>query len=803
MTEPKKSAPGGPGIPARWTSSAKIGVGTSLSATSRVWFTLSHGILDEVYYPRVDQACTRDLGLIVTDGHDFFSEEKRDAEHGVAFLADGVPAYRLVNTCQQGRYRIEKEVLSDPRRDVVLQHVRFVPLQGSLEDYHVYVLLAPHVGNRGSGNTAWVGDYKETPMLFAERAGTALALACSTPWPRGSAGYVGVSDGWQDLTRHKQMTWTYARAGDGNVALTGEVDLASSEGEFVLALGFGQGPAEAGLRSRASLQDGFSTLLSQYTEAWQSWQERLCNLDVKDAEGSRRKLYPLSATVLRVHEAKRFPGGLIASLSIPWGFAKGDDDLGGYHLVWPRDLAETAGGLLAAGAHQDAHRVLHYLEVTQEADGHWPQNMWLDGRAYWSGIQMDETAFPILLVDLARREKALEPEDLDRLWPMVRRGAGFLVRNGPVTPQDRWEEDPGYSPFTLAVEIAALLVAAELADQNDEPDVAGYLRETADIWNASVERWTYVSGGELAREIGLDGYYVRIAPPEVGEAASPTDGFVPIKNRPPAEMCQPATQIVSPDALALVRFGLRAPDDPRILNTVKVIDHLLKVETPFGSTWHRYDDDGYGEHDDGSPFDGTGIGRAWPLLTGERAHYELAAGHRTEALELLHALEAFANEGGLLSEQVWDSEDIPEKQLHCGRPSGSAMPLVWAHAEYIKLRRSLRDGSVFDMPAQTVKRYLKRQTGSGLVIWRFNHKCQTMPSGKTLRIEVLAPAVVHWSSNNWQTSNDAKTRDTGLGMHVADLPTDDLPAGTRLTFTLYWPAEDRWGGTDFEIRIES
>ncbi|MEJ2734691.1 MAG: glycoside hydrolase family 15 protein, partial [Anaerolineae bacterium] len=708
---------------------------------------------------------------------------------------DGVPAYRLVNTCQQGRYRIEKEVLSDPRRDVVLQHVRFVPLQGSLEDYYVYVLLAPHVGNRGSDNTAWVGDYKGTPMLFAERAGTALALACSTPWLRGSAGYVGVSDGWQDLTRHKQMTWTYARAGDGNVALTGEVDLASSEGEFVLALGFGQGPAEAGLRSRASLQDGFSTSLSQYAEAWQSWQERLCDLDVKDAEGSKRKLYPLSATVLRVHEAKRFPGGLIASLSIPWGFAKGDDDLGGYHLVWPRDLAETAGGLLAAGAHQDAHRVLHYLEVTQEADGHWPQNMWLDGRAYWSGIQMDETAFPILLVDLARREKALEPEDLDRLWPMVRRGAGFLVRNGPVTPQDRWEEDPGYSPFTLAVEIAALLVAAELADQNDEPDVAGYLRETADVWNASVERWTYVSGGELAREIGLDGYYVRIAPPEVGEAASPTDGFVPIKNRPPAEMCQPATQIVSPDALALVRFGLRAPDDPRILNTVKVIDHLLKVETPFGPTWHRYDDDGYGEHDDGSPFDGTGVGRAWPLLTGERAHYELAAGHRTEALQLL--------QGELLPEQVWDSEDLPEKQLHRGRPSGSAMPLVWAHAEYIKLRRSLRDGSVFDMPAQTVQRYLKRQTGSGLVIWRFNHKCQTMPSGKTLRVEVLAPAVVHWSSNDWQTSDDAKTRDTGLGMHVADLPTDDLPAGTRLTFTLYWPAEDRWGGTDFEIRIES
>jgi glucoamylase len=803
MAESTTNAPGRPGIPARWTSSAKTGVGTSLSASSRVWFTLSHGILDEIYYPRVDQACTRDLGLIVTDGQDFFSEEKRHAEHQISELAKGVPAYRLANTCQQGRYRIEKEVLSDPHRDVVLQQIRFIPLQGSLGDYHLCALLAPHLGNRGAGNTAWVGDYKGTPMLFAEREGTSLALACSVPWLKRSTGYVGVSDGWQDLAKHKQMTWAYTRAEDGNVALTGEVDLAGLDGTFVLALGFGQGAAEAGQRARASLLDGFPAVRSRYVEAWQGWLKRLSSLDVEDTEAPQRELYPLSATVLRVHEAKRFPGGLIASLSIPWGLAKGDDDLGGYHLVWPRDLAETAGGLLAAGAHQDAHRVLHYLEVTQEADGHWPQNMWLDGRAYWRGIQMDETAFPILLVDLAWRKQTLGPEDLERFWPMVRRAAGFLVRNGPVTPQDRWEEDPGYSPFTLAVEIAALLVAADQADQHNEPDVAGYLRETADAWNASVERWTYVAGSELARETGVDGYYVRIAPPEVGEAASPADGFVPIKNRPPGEICQPATHIVSPDALALVRFGLRAADDPRILNTVQVIDHLLKVETPLGPAWHRYDDDGYGEHADGNPFDGTGIGRAWPLLTGERAHYELAAGRPTEALRLLHTLEAFANEGGLLPEQIWDSEDIPEKELHCGRPSGSAMPLVWAHAEYIKLRRSLRDGAVFDMPSQTAERYLKQQVGSNLVTWRFNQKCQRMPTGKVLRIEVLAPAVVHWSSDGSQTSNDAKTKDTGLGMHVADLPTDDLPPGTRLTFTLYWPAEDHWEGTNFEVMIES
>ncbi len=230
---------------------------------------------------------------------------------------------------------------------------------------------------------------------------------------------------------------------------------------------------------------------------------------------------------------------------------------------------------------------------------------------------------------------------------MVRKAAGFLVRNGPVTQEDRWEEDPGYNPFTLATEIAALLVAADLADAQKDAAVATYLRETADAWNASIERWIYVTGTDLAQENGVEGYYVRISPPDTAEAASPKLGFVPIKNRPPGESEEPAAQIISPDALALVRFGLRRPDDPRILNTVKVIDALLKVDTPAGPAWHRYNEDGYGEHDDGSPFDGTGCGRAWPLLVGERAHYELAAGHRDEAVALLHALEAMANEGGL------------------------------------------------------------------------------------------------------------------------------------------------------------
>jgi glucoamylase len=807
MEDNPTSAPGWPGIPPRWASSKKSGVGTSLSPSSRVWFTLGHGIFNEIYYPRLDQACTRDMGLLVTDGKDFFSEEKRHTQHAITTLAQGIPAYHLTNTCEAGRYRLEKDILTDPQRDVVLQRTRFVPLQGSLADYHLYVLLAPHLGNQGADNTAWVGDYKGMPMLFAERDNFALALAGSAPWLKRSAGFVGSSDGWQDLNQHKQMTWTYPRAENGNVALIGEVDLHASSGEFVLALGFGTNTFEAGQRALASLLDGFDTAKESYIAEWQAWQHSMLPLDTASLHAAepapdQHDLYRISTAVLRIHESEHFPGGLIASLSIPWGFTKGDNDLGGYHLAWPRDLVETAGGLLAAGAHRDARRVLSYLQVTQEADGHWPQNMWLDGQPYWSGIQMDETAFPILLIDLACRENALHADDLDRLWPMARKAAAFLVCNGPVTQQDRWEEDPGYSPFTLAAEIAALLVAADLADQNGEPTTANYLRETADAWNASLDHWIYVTGTDLARQVGVEGYYVRVAPPEVSDASSPAQGFVAIKNRPPDQSDQPAAYIVSPDALALVRFGLRSALDPRMVNTVKVIDTLLKVETPVGPSWHRYNEDGYGEHEDGSPFDGTGIGRAWPLLTGERAHYELAAGRRQEAIRLLQALEHFAGDGGLLPEQVWDATDIPEAELFCGQPSGSAMPLVWAHAEYVKLRRSLKDGRVFDMPPQTTQRYIAGHTGSSLALWRFNLKCTQMPAGKVLRIELPLSATVRWSADGWQTFHELTTRDTGLGLHLVDLPTSDLPAGTQLQFTFYWTGEGQWEEQEYAVNVE-
>src|SRR5207249_4167439 len=335
MSNDRTDAPGWPGMPARWTSSAKSGVGTAIGSKGGVWFTVSHGILNEVYYPRLDQACTRDLGFIVTVGRGFFSEEKRHARHEIVAIADGVPAFRVTNTCDEQRYRIEKEILADPRREVVLQQVRLTPLRGTLADYRLFALLAPHVGNSGGGNTAWVGDVKGTPMLFAERDGTALALACSASWSRRSAGFVGASDGWRDLVEHGRMEWSFERAENGNVALTREIDLAASAGAFVLALGFG--PTFGAAAHRA------------------------------------------------------------------------------------------AARLLAAGARDGVDQVLIYLAVTQEADGHWPQSVWLDGTPYWNGVQMDETGLPILLVDLGQRQGVLGKGEMVQLWPMVRRAVEFLV----------------------------------------------------------------------------------------------------------------------------------------------------------------------------------------------------------------------------------------------------------------------------------------------------------------------------------------------------------------------------------------
>jgi glucoamylase len=437
----------------------------------------------------------------------------------------------------------------------------------------------------------------------------------------------------------------------------------------------------------------------------------------------------------------------------------------------------------------------------QEEDGKWSQNTWLNGLPKWTGLQMDEIALPISLVDMYNENYGLEPDKMKRYWLGIKKAISVLIVNGPSTQQDRWEEESGLTAFTLATEITGLLGAANLAEKNKEPGIAKYCYETADYWNEQIENWTYITDTPLSKKAGVEGYYMRINPYHQ-PAEDVKNEIIYIKNRTKEKGKMHLYELICVDALALVRFGLRAADDPKILNTIKLIDDTLKVETPYGPCWHRYVNDGYGEDKDGNPYadSGNGIGRAWPLLTGERAHYEIAAGNIDYAKELLKTMDCFAN-NGLLPEQIWDTDDIPDKGLFLGKFTGSAMPLTWAHSEYIKLWRSIKDERIFDMSLQTEARYLKKKSLSPFTIWRFNWPCTVITSGKILRIEVLSAAKIHWSADNWKTSSDTNTKDTGLGMFIADINLGNKSA-KEIKFTFFWKDSTKWENKDFEVKVK-
>jgi glucoamylase len=783
-----KHAPGAPGVNAKWTSGAKSGIGKAIDTTSDVAFTISHGILNELFYPREDIACVRDMEFIVTNGENFFSEEKRNTHHSIKTIGRGIPCYQVINTCVHKQYQVKKEIICDPYRNTVLQNVQFEKAKNT--SLQLYALLAPHLNNEGNNNNGWIGEYKGIRMLFAEHNGLSLAVACSVNWLKCSVGYVGTSDGWIDLHEHKKLTAEYTHADNGNIALTGEIDV-RSDNSFLLSIGFGRNAAEAANQARSSLLDGFGSSKKGYIKNWKQWLGSLHNL--------KGRIYKESAAVLRMHEAKTFPGGIIASFSKPWGASKDDKNKGGYHVVWPRDLVETASGFLALKIYADALRVLNYLLSTQQADGNWPQNMWLEGTPHWKNIQMDQTALPLLLLDKCNRYKIIDPARMTRYWTIIKKAISYLIINGPYTQQDRWEEEKGYTPFTLATCIMALLGGADLAEANNEKQLAVYCRETADYWNDNIENWIYTIDTALAKKYEVDGYYIRINPFYDTPASALKDKTIELKNHKDGEGKILLNEIICVDALALVRFGLRAADDPKILNTVKLIDAELKVETPNGDCWHRYSNDGYGEDKNGNPYNGAGIGRVWPLLTGERAHYEIAAGNYTRAKELIVAMEAFS-ENGLLPEQVWDTDDIPEKNLYFGKHSGSAMPLTWAHAEYIKSCISLKNEKVFDMPPQAHERYIQQKITSAVCVWRFENQCKSIPANKSLRIEIFAAADIHWSDDNWKTNNTTHTQCPGIDLFFADIKAKDQ--SDQIEFTFFWTRANRWENKNFMVKIE-
>ncbi|MGN6603033.1 MAG: glycoside hydrolase family 15 protein [Ginsengibacter sp.] len=791
------TAPGKPGVSPTWTSSAKSGVGKAFTESSKVIFTLSNGIIDEIYYPREDNACTKDIQFIVTDGKDFFSTEKEDSNHSIKWISDGIPAFKITNICKQDRYSIEKEIITDPCRNTILQKVKFKPKKKS-DKLKLYLVIWPHLNDKGQANTGWVGEYKGIPMLFGYREGISMAVACFySNFIKRSVGYVGSSDGFTDLKEHKQMEWEYNHAPDGNIALSAEIDVEKTT-EFVIAISFGTKAEDAGHHAWGSLLDGYETARRNYISEWKQFQKKLMN--VKSDRNTIGKNFRISATVLNLHKSKKFPGGVVASLSIPWGQTKGDKDVGGYHLVWPRDLVESSGGFLALNSKDEVIQILNYLMTTQEDDGRWSQNMWLEGIPHWTGLQMDEIALPIILVDKCHQNKQLSADRLKRYWPGIKKALSFIVLHGPRTGQDRWEEEAGLTAFTLASEVTALLSAAHLADLDNRKEMAQYCRETADYWNEQIEKWTYVVDTPLSKEVGVDGYYMRINP-TLEDADTVKDNIICLQNRNEENGKMHLYELICVDALALVRFGLRSADDPKIVNTVKVIDAKLKVNTPNGPCWHRYPNDGYGEAKNGNPFPqgGYGIGRAWPLLAGERAHYEIAAGNIEGAKEILKSIDGFSN-NGLIPEQIWDTDDIPEKGLYFGQHSGSAMPLVWAHAEYIKLCNSIKEKKIFDMSPHTTERYIKNNTKCKFVVWRFTWPCKKIPHGKNLRIEVEAAADIHWSTDKWHTTNNTETKDTDLGIHYADIDLQNENA-EEIYFTFFWKEANHWENKNYKVPL--
>lgn len=746
-------APGAPGIAPTWASSDKDFVTTAVGA-SRLWATIGHGVLNEVYWPSTGSPQMRDMAFgVLHDGA--LLDLKRLRSYTLATPAPHIPLLTVTHTV--GKVRAVFEFLPDPSRDALL--VRYDVTGGPLA-----ITCAPRLGGTGHGNTALVED----GCLHAVTDIAALAIASSVPFMAASAGYVGRSDGWRDLVAHGTLRDTYARAENGNVALTAVLP----EGEGVFVLGFA--PTLPGARTHAlsCLAEGFAAIRAPFVEAWQEWGE---GLDLAHPDEDIARAAALSATMLKIHEDRTFTGAIVASLSVPWGNTS--DSSGGYHLVWPRDATLSAFALIAAGLLEDARRVLAHLIAIQTGEGGWAQCAFPNGTPYWTGEQLDEVAMPVLL---AAKLREMGVPELIGTHAMVRAAVRHLMVRGPISPQDRWEENEGFSPFSLAAEIAALVAAAPWLDAEERAAAL----DVADERNERIEEWCAAGEGE-------DRYYVRIGPPAADGGLA---GIVPLRNRWGATV--PARDLYGLEYAALVRLGLRPADDPVIRATTKRVDETLGVQTPNGRLYYRYNGDGYGEHADGSAFDGNGVGRAWPLLAGERGHLALQSGK--DPLPYLLAMVRTASPGGLMPEQVWESAPIPSRELEPGRPAGSAMPLLWAHAEFVKLVAAERSRRVVERLAVVAERYSVPRPARAFRL-RSEVPVTRLPAGRALVIEDEAPFSLRFGFDGWGNVVERAAEPGPFGLFAVRLEPEALAGHRSLEFTRRFGST--WEGRDWRVDL--
>jgi glucoamylase len=814
-------APKRPQQPQSWSRADKDGLGTARSLSSPVWYTVANGIVTEVYFPDVDSPQVRDLQLIITDGSTFFHDAQRDFTHLCERIETPPPnpvptqALRLTNTAIGQPYSVVQEVIAEVQAPCLLVRTTLKGNQAVLNKLRVYVLLAPRMAGYGEGNNAYVVHTSNGDRLVASRGNYWLALGADCGFGMTSCGFVGINDGWTDIIGGRRLpVWNYDSATGGYVALTAEIKR-SGKNEFVLALAFGLDeatpitqsvPNTALVAVTEALSYPFDDPAAPYAhlqEFLKGWKSPVVFpfIPKTNTTGDNDRLFTISRNVLLSHEDKTADGALVASLSIPWGETVFDLACG-YHLVWPRDMCQSALGLLAAGEMDVPLRSLMFLACSQSGNGGFHQKFFIDGQP-WPGdsVQLDEFSFPIILAYRLSQKGLLQQFDPKT---MVLSAAGALIMNGPMTQQERWEENEGYSPSTLASNIAALVCAADMAANKwSDPATAKFLLDYADFLESNLERWCITTQGTLSRG---NPYYIRLLPTNVknggrdsSTSQDPNTARIKIKN---PDRWYDAKDVVDGGFLELVRYGIRDAQDPKIKNTVSVIDAVLRDTIPGGPCYHRYNHDGYGQGPNGESWSDslqTGIGRPWPLLAGEQGHYEVACGN--SAAPYLRSMEAFAGTRKLLPEQVWNAPDRTNPNFQNGGPTGSAMPLAWAHAEYIKLVRSESEGKVFDRLDVVASRYLAPHPPSSLEIWNFDYRPSQMKAGKRLRFLLGGNFRLRWTTDNWASFTDT-TATPMVGIYSVDLLTGPGQVGTTIQFTMFWLDSQAWqGGDNFAIAI--
>jgi len=729
------TAPGAPGKDAEWLSAAKQAIGTSANPESKVWFTLANGVLTEVLYPNVQTANVQMLQFVVVNPKTKKVEtEWDDAHHRIKALRPDSLSFQQINTAKSGQWTITKTYTTDTETDSLLIEVRFQP---KIRGLNLYVYYDPSLANSGMKDRGYApaprivmgpdrGPSRQESLgptldfgLGSSDGQTSSLLLFSSPIAEMTSGYSGTSDGLEQIKKYGRIQDPYWKTEEGNVAQMARI---VRPARFTAVLSFGIEDRYSGLHehanARASQEKGFAKAQTEYDKSWNDFVKTLPKVDPQ-----YQTQFNMAAMVLKALEDKSARGGNVASLSVPWG-GGGNGNTGGtgYRMVWSRDLYHVFTAYLAIGDKAAAERALDFLfKVQQQPDGSFPQNSGLNGKDGWGSLQMDEVGYPLVMAwQLGRFDKDT--------WSHVKKSADFIVAKGPFSPQERWEERPGYSPSTIAAQIAGLVCAAEIAKRNgDTASAEKYLR-IADTWAENVEKWTVTTKGKY----GDGNYYLRIS--EKGEP----DGNHKIELNNNAGTFY-EHEIVDAGFLELVRFGIKRADDPLIVKSLKVVDELLKVDTPSGPAFRRYTHDGYGEMDDGRRWNWdrkyTGRGRPWPLLSGERGQYELTRYNEDlqrepcakpdcgfqrpnwvfldNARSRLDHMLAFASESLMLPEQIWEKAPITNTdrrfvpELKPGKGTGSATPLAWSMAAFIRLATNLKAGRNLDTPQIVYDRYVK------------------------------------------------------------------------------------------------